>query len=569
MIPEITNGAIQAILRIASLSEKETMIDANLQLLNMNEEKQLNSKTYILGDNEYSYGPFIFDSLLNKKEPKKGDIINISKFTSKAINHSIIIIIKDYDILKTNVESNNSLTKLKSYKSIQNIKNSTINPKDINIESITHFSEISTFSTKIKLYVKISRILPLKQFNKNNKEHSRLSFILKDTKNEEMSATIFDETIDKFYDILEEGKIYYILGGRPKIIDKNFAICDSNYTLTFDNNTEIKRVDEKFDTFFKKERVNNDIGKITKFSELNNCKKNETINCVGYILQIIGNNNSKIKYKRVIIGDTSMNKIQLTLWNKFADLNLKIGDFLLLQNIKIDNYNNCVCLSTKDNSIINRNQDIDTLNEIKELKTLINEKSQFKSISFNNEQKEPLWKNKIYYLSSLLAKIQNESNFNFTIKCTIYECQHTEKNYYVGCPNEICKKKLINKNRSYFCPSCKKTFDIDKIKIYYSVFLKVIDFTGRLGIYMFGDIVDKLFGVDANTYRYYVENNNSLKLKEISNNFQYHTFYFYGKVSDSQYQDKTQKKLYAYQFEEENFKVEKHKLINIIKNALE
>ena len=43
------------------------------------------------------------------------------------------------------------------------------------------------------------------------------------------------------------------------------------------------------------------------------------------------------------------------------------------------------------------------------------------------------------------------------IKATIYSITHSEKNYYAGCPNKDCEKKLIPDTYGWSCATCNKS----------------------------------------------------------------------------------------------------------------
>ena len=47
------------------------------------------------------------------------------------------------------------------------------------------------------------------------------------------------------------------------------------------------------------------------------------------------------------------------------------------------------------------------------------------------------------HIKNILKSLKYGSSYssNLTIKATVLEFEHTNKNYYFGCPNKICKKK--------------------------------------------------------------------------------------------------------------------------------
>ena len=104
--------------------------------------------------------------------------------------------------------------------------------------------------------------------------------------------------------------------------------------------------------------------------------------------------------RKIILCDSSFYKVQLTLWNKFTELDLKQGNILLLKYIRVGNYNNNICLTTIDNSSIDINPNIinNDCNEYDDLKKIIEEgikEEDFKYIENNKDNSHKLTKEQI------------------------------------------------------------------------------------------------------------------------------------------------------------------------------
>ena len=643
----LSNGAINNLLRISSTNVLDTIVDFNLQIISLNlQSKQSNIKkefdlyTCALGDTRYSYSGFILPVKKEKQNPKSGDIIKISKISTSKLTYNgcKIIIVKAYDIIKTSEEIKNNLIQVESYEDIQkkieeenkkqkkmqennnkiNLVNNNekeenkikekkkieveykiINPEDIDMKTILDLSQISTFTKNICLYVKLThKNFPKKFYNKTTfRESYLLTFDLIDKNGFQMQAAIFDDTIDKFSPILKEGKIYYIKGGYAKINDKKYTNIKTDYKLIFDFNTQIIEVDKNLDKIFDKteEKII-----ITKFVDLSNCKVNQVINCLGYVLQIfpvtikqsrIGN----VLIRRVILCDSSMFKVQFTLWNKFTELDLNQGNILLLKYIRVGNFNNNINISTVDNSIIEINPDLSNegYTEYDELVKAIHEGINEEDIKFINEYNitnsslnadniKSLANNNIIFISDLIKQLRNKFNnrlndsnnninethkeisMNFTIKATVLEFEHSDKNYYFACP--YCRKKLVQNEEKYSCPNCEN--QINDPKLNYFLTLRVIDISGEHALNFFGDQVNNLFGLDAKSYSNLIENKEYKKLEKITNNVEYHCFYFNGKANIIQYGTRLKTQLFVYNFEPEDFKKEKKRIFKDIKDVL-
>ena len=408
----INDGAINNILRISSTNVLDTKVDFNLQIISLNlQSKQHNIQkefdlyTCTLGDTKYSYSGFIIPVKKDQKNPKEGDIIKITKISTSKLtyNNCKIIIVKSYEIIKTPEEKNNNLIQVESYQDIQNkiseeskiltiekqekfdnhntsnnnainaslnkeqedkkkikVEYKIINPEDIDMKTILDLSQISTFTKNIALYVRLTRKnIPKSFYNKiSQKEGKLLTFDLIDKNGSQMQAVIFDDVIEKFSPILKEGNIYYIKGGHAKFNDKRFTTIKTDYKLYFDFNTQIMEVDKNLDNLFNKEEEKLNI---TKFVDLINCEQTKLVNCISYVLQSFpglaksSNKGKNYLIRKLVLCDSSMFKVQFTMWNRWTELDIKEGDILLLQNIKINNFNNNISISTVDKTNIEIN----------------------------------------------------------------------------------------------------------------------------------------------------------------------------------------------------------------------
>ena len=85
----LTKGAISNLLRISSTNVVDTIVDFNLQIINLNLQSKQNNYskdfdlyTCTLGDIQYSYSGFILPVIKDKQNPKSGDIIKIRKIST-------------------------------------------------------------------------------------------------------------------------------------------------------------------------------------------------------------------------------------------------------------------------------------------------------------------------------------------------------------------------------------------------------------------------------------------------------------------------------------------------------
>ena len=534
------------------------------------------------------------------------NLINLPKSINLNNNNSKNISIDNNNSNENNLEIINEKKKfINSFPSFENSQNSQIviheiknteqltkspqkDPK-INIKNIFNLSEISTYSKNITIYVKIIKKCEIKTFMNRltHKESKVLSFDIMDSKGFEMQANIYDNGLEKFNNILQVGEIYYIIGGYAKLADKKYTNIKSDYKLIFDSNTQIFHIDKKDDTLFMEE--SKEINGIVRFIDLIKYPKNSIIDCLAYVLETSSTtikpskNGNTIAIKKILLGDSSGIKCPMTLWKKFTEIPIEKGNILLLKYIRVGEYNG-ICLTTIDDSNIIINP-TEKFKDLDILKTIINsgvDENYFKFLKkeeyinqeiINNKQQNQNSKleyEKLDFISDLLNNLKDGSNYsaNFNIKATVFEIYHSIKNYYCGCPNKSCRKKLSkNSEGEWFCQACKEKY-IEPY-YYYTVSLRIKDLTGEHFVDLFGDSVTTLFGIKAEEYSKLVENNDIEQLNKINDKVEFHNYYFSGKASIQKYNNRIKKQLFVYRFDKEDSEKESFGILNKLKKILQ
>ena len=535
------------------------------------------------------------DNLINLPKPinlNNNNSKNISIDNNNSNENNLEIVDEKEKVINSFPSFENSQNSQIVIHEIKNTEQLTKSPqKDpkINIKNIFNLSEISTYSKNITIYVKIIKKCEIKTFMNRltHKESKVLSFDIMDSKGFEMQANIYDNGLEKFNNILQVGEIYYIIGGYAKLADKKYTNIKSDYKLIFDANTQIFHIDKKDDKLFVEQGT--EINGIVRFIDLIKYPKNSIIDCLAYVLETSSTtikpskNGNTIAIKKILLGDSSGIKCPMTLWKKFTEIPIEKGNILLLKYIRVGEYNG-ICLTTIDDSNIIINP-TEKFKDLDILKTIINsgvDENYFKFLKkeeyinqeiINNKQQNQNSKleyEKLDFISDLLNNLKDGSNYsaNFNIKATVYEIFHSIKNYYCGCPNKSCRKKLSkNSEGEWFCQACREKY-IEPY-YYYTVSLRIKDLTGEHFVDLFGDSVTTLFGIKAEDYSKLVENNDIDQLNKINDKVEFHNYYFSGKASIQKYNNRIKKQLFVYRFDKEDSEKESFGILNKLKKILQ
>lgn len=110
-----------------------------------------------------------------------------------------------------------------------------------NMGPIFPIEGLSPYQNKWTIKARVTQRSEIKHWSNQRGEGKLFSVTLMDETGE-IRATGFNDTVDAFYNTLEEGKVFFISRARINIAKKQFSNVDNEYEITFENNTEIEPV---------------------------------------------------------------------------------------------------------------------------------------------------------------------------------------------------------------------------------------------------------------------------------------------------------------------------------------
>ena len=595
--------------------------------------------TLTLSDPEYSYSKFIYCKTNSSPELEIGKYINITKICPMILeaHKEKAFLIKELSILKKD-----SLIHIKSPPYIDNNKgnnnhnmNNNINNNNTNNNSdkedddynenimYTPLKQLNTLSQDYKLLIKVTSKGGIKQFRSGKGQ--LFSFTIMDEFGSKMQAVGFDKIADKYKDEIIENNIYEITGGYIRTADKRFDPPGSDYKLILNESSIITKKNILENNL--KDRFCDPDNKYLTLREV----KEASINSIVNVMCIIGDKGEtsykdtkggSLLIRKTIVLDQSNEKMELTLWRNFTQLNINNGDLLVCQKVRVNDFGGKNLTSTTDSKIFinpsindfpgiskelqalrnfseqnelnkgiidtNDNTNYSKSNNNNSYNKVKNENNNYNSNYYNNKNNiinnninisnnnngnnvnNKNYNDKIIYMDSILEEMDKyvmtdfEHRFPFyKIRATVTHLGHTEKNFYPGCPNRECNRKVSYSNGDWICQYCRQSFKTPKY--YYSLNIRVKDCSSEYWVDIFGKPAELIMNMSADDYRNILINRDDEKLNQISNNVEYKEFYFLLKVRLNKFNDNTKKKFTANKIEKINKKEDTERLINDIK----
>ena len=566
--------------------------DIFLQIFSVKETERDSKKVYMLSlcDQDYKLNSFFLASDKDIPDLKEGTLIHLKEVTPKKIKNSTFIRIKEYEIIGEPQDLPEvkeikmedfpfSEKKEKSESKIFSPEKTDSKNEDgsmpLSDDAYTSLKQLTTFSRDFIIFVRVTKKSEIKTFETKNNNMGTSSqgklfyFIVLDRDGNEMQCTCFNKAVDKFFDIIEEDQLYEIKGGYVKLNDKKYTRIKSDYKIVLDENSKItKKADNGI---IKKNNMT-----IIRIKDIPNMNLYSIVDLCVVVLNvgekmIKNTRNGSQPLKKIVVGDVSKYKIEISLWRVHSDTNVKFGDILLINNVKIGEYKGRT-LTTFDETCIKINPPR-TNEYVRELEEFIQKndiKGEFLDLENNTEMKTETKEESENYTSvhirDVLESLDEYEDVHNLSKVTAIVTQilHNEKNYYLGCSDRNCKRKLKLEGDSdeYICPNCRRSTKTPTY--YYTLSLRVKDASTEYWIDIFGKTAESIMKCTAEEYKNILESGDEEKLKQLTHNVEFKVFNFWVKPKMQTYNTVSKKKLYAYKIEPYNERTEAHKLVKYL-----
>lgn len=329
---------------------------------------------------------------------------------------------------------------------------------------------------------------------------------------DEIRATAFNEMAEKFANLLDEGKVYYISKARIQQSKPKFSHLSHPYELSLDRDTEIT---ECYDT--------SDVPKLnfnfSKLSLIQSLDKDAVIDVIGVInqvndvFQITAKSTGKPFNRRniTVVDDTNF-AIDVGLWNATAvDFSIPVGSVVALKGVKVQDFGGRSLSLTHSGSIMS-NPDIPEAYQLKGWYDTKGASENFKSMKTENTgSADSLSRRKT------VAQVESEDLGSgqradyFSLKASINYIK-SDNIAYPACVKDIstergtskCNKKIVEVGDTWRCERCDENYAEPTYR--YILNCSIVDHSGQIWATFFDAEAQKLLGMDAGAL---------LKLKEM------------------------------------------------------
>jgi replication factor A1 len=358
---------------------------------------------------------------------------------------------------------------------------------------------LSPYAHKWTIKARVTHKSDIRTWHKQNSEGKLFSVNLLDESGE-IKATGFNEQCDQFYDLFQEGSVYFISNPcRVNLAKKQFSNLPNDYELTFERDTVIEKCEDA-------ENVPQVRYNFTNIGALQDIEKDSTIDVIGVlkevqeVTQIVSKTTQKPFDKRELtLVDDSGYSVRLTIWGKTATaFDASPEAIVAFKGTKVGDFGGR-SLSLLSSGSMAIDPDIP---EAHKLKGWYDSQGRMDSFASHSNMAstgaaggrgEPL--KTVAQVKEEQLGMSSENPDYFSTKGTIvYIKQDTFS--YPACLSEGCNKKVTDMgDGTWRCEKC----DINhpKPEHRYIMSLNVNDHTGQLWLSCFDDVGRLVMGMTA------------------------------------------------------------------------
>ncbi|XP_035220738.1 replication protein A 70 kDa DNA-binding subunit-like [Stegodyphus dumicola] len=523
MVPKLTSGALNRILN------GEDVANAIIQILGCKKIQGSGNDRFrlLISDGVHSYAFAMLGTQLNhlvaNKELEKFTVVRVDKCVCNQVQQDkkVIILLSltvltpgsevgdklgNPTILGPNATSASAVTASEASNAA---KTSIINgpskpPAQTNLQMngssqqpVHPISSLTPYQNKWTIKARVTSKTPIRTWNNSRGEGKLFSVNLLDETGE-IRATGFNDAVDKFYDLLEPNKVFYISRATLKTANTKFNSVKNDYEMSFNNDTCIQPCEEASSTI---PMLQFDFVPIAQIEQVD---KDTNIDVIGVcksasdVLTFTARTTNKELVKRDIrLVDRSNKEVSLTLWGTDAEkFDGSMNPVVAVKGARVSDYNGR-SLSVTMSSVLQINPDIKEAHMLKgwydregcnlELES-ISGKSGAVSGSMGGQ-----WKTFAQATSENLG-MGDKADY-YVSKATVVMLRK-ENCMYMSCPSEDCKKKVIDMNNGiYRCEKCSREYNEFKWRLLLSI--SVADFTENQWVTCFQEAAECILGITA------------------------------------------------------------------------
>ncbi|KAH9644803.1 hypothetical protein HF086_007891 [Spodoptera exigua] len=360
---------------------------------------------------------------------------------------------------------------------------------------MTHpIASLSPYQNKWVIKARVMSKSDIRTWNNARGEGKLFSMDLCDDSGE-IRATAFKNECDKFYDMIQVDKVYYISRCQLKTANKQYTSIKNDYEMTFTANTVVAECMEDSSSVpsIKFEFVPiNDIATKnvdTLLDVIGVCK------AAADLQELTARSTGKLLKKRELtLVDNSGGAVVLTLWGKEAEsFEGNSNPVIAVKGARLSEFNGSKSLSCLASSMIRQNPDLPEAHKLRGWYDNGGADMEIVNISaraggYTGGSSE--W---ITFSDAEARQLGSGDKGDYFSLLGVLTFTFADNAVYKACPQEQCNKKLVDQeNGLYRCEKCNREYPNYKYRLLLAA--NVSDATGDQRITAFNEAAEAMLG---------------------------------------------------------------------------
>ncbi|XP_076306238.1 replication protein A 70 isoform X2 [Tachypleus tridentatus] len=369
-------------------------------------------------------------------------------------------------------------------------------------------SSLTPYQNKWTIRARVTNKTPIKTWSNSRGEGKLFSMDLLDESGE-IRATAFKEACDKFYDMIEINKVYYISKGSLKTANKQYTSIKNDYEITFNDETTVIPCYESVNVIpmlqFNFVPINNleQVAKDSLVDVIGICKSSSDVQTL-----TSKSTNKELRKRDIFLVDQSGTEIAVTLWAAEAEnFDSSTNPVVALKGVKVSDFSGCT-LTTVSATGVQINPDIKEAHALRGWYDREGQHIQTQLISGKPGAGGMTgaganWKTFAQAKAEMLGA--GEKADYYTAKASVVMIRK-ENCMYRACPREGCQKKVIDMNNGlYRCEKCQCEYPNYKWRLLLQ--FNIADFSENQWVTCFQEGAETILKSTANDIGYLKESN--------------------------------------------------------------
>nr|XP_029715959.1 replication protein A 70 kDa DNA-binding subunit [Aedes albopictus] len=361
--------------------------------------------------------------------------------------------------------------------------------------TLTHpISSLSPYQNKWVIRARVMSKSGIRTWSNAKGEGKLFSMDVMDESGE-IRVTAFKEQCDKYYEMIEVDKVYYITKCQLKPANKQYSTLKNDYEMTMTNDTIIQECKDAGSSMPSIQY------NFVPISQIGNMEANAIIDVIGIckeagdVMQFTARSSGReLKKREVTLVDTSSAAVSLTLWGEDAqNFNAASNPVLVIKGARVTEFGGGKSLGLVASSVLKTNPDTDDAHRVRGWYLSVGCDSVINSVSTRTGAGAG------YSTEWLTFHEAKEKNLGagdkpdyFQVKAVIHNIKSANA-VYKACPRPECNKKVIDQdNGQYRCEKCNADFPNFKYRLL--VNMLVGDWTSNRWVTVFADLAEEMLG---------------------------------------------------------------------------